>query len=168
MDATPQATANPLSRLHDIAGLDPVSWWPPAPGWYAVFVLLLAAGAAFLYVSQRSHTPTRRHKAQSFAAYAADSLRDIRSETKGKQKIEKLSALLREAAIEKHGRESCAGLEGTAWLSWLQQHDPENFPWEKAGAILTKAPYMPDEKLNRDDILPLIDKMVDALERWVT
>ena len=42
---------DPLSELRDIHLPDPVSWWPPAPGWWIAvgigFGLLAAAGIGF-------------------------------------------------------------------------------------------------------------------------
>ena len=37
-----------LDRLHDIVSPPPAPWWPPAPGWYAlglIVLLLLGVGA---------------------------------------------------------------------------------------------------------------------------
>ncbi len=33
---------DPLSELRDIYLPDPISWWPPAPGWWVLMVLVVA------------------------------------------------------------------------------------------------------------------------------
>ena len=38
-------------QLMEIHGLDPISWWPPAPGWWiGLFLILLTATALFLLI----------------------------------------------------------------------------------------------------------------------
>ena len=43
-----------LAQLYDIRDLDPVSWWPLAPGWWVLIVLALFAAAA-AYWRQWTH-----------------------------------------------------------------------------------------------------------------
>ena len=57
---------------------------------------------------------------------------------------EELSQLIRRIAMSRCGRESCAGLEGKSWLSWLQQNDPKQFQWTEKALILINLPYAPD------------------------
>jgi len=147
-----------LSQLRDIRGLDAISWWPPAPGWWGLVGLLLAiCGAIYFFHHYRNK------KAAKYPAQAKALFKKLRSEQDNKQKAAALSELLRRLAINKYGREACAGLEGRAWLEWLTKKDPQGFDWHKKAKILIEAPYAPEEKITHDDFGPLIA----AAERWI-
>lgn len=143
-----------LSQLHDIKGIDNVSWWPLAPGWYGLIVLCLIVFAAFFYLLQK------RKKRQSRRAV----FDRLRQETDAKRKIAALSELLRRLAVKKHGRQTCAGLEGQNWLNWLSDNDPNGYDWTRHGEILLDLPYAPKDKISNIDLDPLID----AAEGWVS
>ncbi|MBS1202779.1 MAG: hypothetical protein H6R22_1288, partial [Chromatiaceae bacterium] len=57
---------DPLAGLRDWHLPDPVSWWPPAPGWWLVAGLALAACALTLHWWLRRRR--RRHGAPARAA----------------------------------------------------------------------------------------------------
>ncbi len=146
-----------LSQLRDIRGLDAISWWPPAPGWWGLAALLLIAFAVARFSCRQHHALAASRKAEMRALLAR--LREIKD---AKEAAAALSEALRRLAIERHGREECAGLEGAAWLNWLTQHDPAQFDWRANGKILLEAPYMPAGAAIAGEIGPLID----AAERW--
>lgn len=152
----------PLSQLRDIRGIDAVSWWPPAPGWWVLAGLIVLAFIGVWGFRKYRHTQkaneARRVKAEIKALFDA-----LRTEHNGKKKAAALSELLRLLAIRQYGRHECAGLEGTQWLAWLSTHDPDSFDWAVHGKILLKAPYAPDDAVAANDLAPL----VSAAERWV-
>ena len=148
-----------LSQLRDIRGIDSVSWWPLAPGWWILAgALVLIYGLYFLL---------RRHKEKKDLSWQAEvktRLKSIRQLDTSKEKIAEFSELLRHSAIKLYGRESCAGLEGVDWLSWLSEKDPQGFDWVKNAKLLISAPYAPAAKVTNDDL----DRILDAFERWVS
>ena len=148
-----------LSQLRDINGLDHISWWPLAPGWWILLGLIASIWVGVIFYSHYRAKKEASWQAQIKALFA-----DLRAMKSTKEKATALSELLRRLAIHKHGRQSCAGLEGTEWLSWLTQHDPKAFDWVMDGKILIEAPYMPDNMAqDAFDFEPLIK----AAERWV-
>lgn len=151
-----------LSQLRDINGLDAIGIWPLAPGWWVILVLLLAAGAAAWFFAHRTLAPPKPRK-PDWNAEKVSLLSAVRGETDSKKKAAALSALLRQAAMMRHGREACAGLEGTAWLDWLSRHDPAQFDWTSKGKILLEAPYAPATMT----AAPEIDALVAAAEQWM-
>ncbi|CAK0744355.1 hypothetical protein CCP4SC76_1490007 [Gammaproteobacteria bacterium] len=75
-----------------------------------------------------------------------------------------LSELLRRVAMARLGRASCASLTGSAWLKWLENHDPQGFSWTRRGTALLDLPYAPpDQAGHLADLLVLID----ATQHWI-
>ena len=70
--SNPQAqTPNPLDQLRDIHLPEPISWWPPAPGWWILALassVLLAWLLRFLY---------RRYKAKHYRRQALAQLKEL-------------------------------------------------------------------------------------------
>ncbi|MCB1782682.1 MAG: DUF4381 domain-containing protein [Alphaproteobacteria bacterium] len=146
------------AQLHDIKGLDAISWWPPAPGWW-----ILAGVLILLLIAVFGVRVWRRRRAARWQAHVKGLFLSLRRENDARTKVSALSELLRGLAIQTHGRESCAGLEGSAWLAWLSAHDPAGFNWTYDAKILIEAPYAPDGHIAANDLEPLIK----AAERWV-
>ncbi len=128
-----------LSQLRDIEGLDNISWWPLALGWWAVIgvIVVISVTAAFYYWHYtKKEVSWKKHIDSLFS--------NLQNMKTTKKKAAALSELLRRLAIHKYGRKVCAGLEGQDWLNWLTRHDPKGFNWDIEGKILVEAPYMPD------------------------
>jgi len=153
----------PADYLRDIHGLDPVGWWPPAPGWIVVGIaaVLVVAGAVWLARS-----------GFEFLGWRHDARRRLRGlrrrlrEQGPKRSAAELSELLRRIAIARCGRASCAGLSGEEWLAWLARNDPQGFDWLNEGEILLSLPYAPETRVDATQAAQL-ERLVDAALRWV-
>lgn len=137
--------------LRDIRMPEPVSWWPPAPGWW----LLAAVAAALIAYAALRHYRYRRHR----AALAA--IERIRSELAGGGEpvrcLQKLSIVVRRFAITAAGGDvrGVAGLTGAPWLEYLDARgDGERFS-RGAGRLLLHAPYAPAGSVSREQALDL-------------
>lgn len=110
-------TPDPLADLRDWHLPEPVSWWPPAPGWWILLGLVaLASLAAVLWLRGRRRRgrawrAAKQELAALRAAYASD--RDARRYAMG------VSRLLRRLALLRYPRERVAGLSGADWLAFL-------------------------------------------------
>src|SRR4051794_32740486 len=130
-----------LEKLHDIEGLDPISLWPLAVGWW----VLLAGGVLILsllgWMLARRLAFKRSWKNDTLKKLATleEHLTDVTSNVT----LIQLSEYLRRISLKKFSRKECAGLTGSAWLKWLSKNDPKEFDWEKHGVLLIKAPYAP-------------------------
>jgi hypothetical protein len=88
--STPQTqtqTPNPLDQLRDIHLPEPISWWPPAPGWWILALassVLLAWLLRFLY---------RRYKAKHYRRQALAQLKELQELQAGSDSQEQLRAL---------------------------------------------------------------------------
>ncbi len=137
-----------LQQLHDIEGLNPVSMWPLAVGYW----ILIGVGIGlFVYgcLWVRYYFSWRRK--------AFGKLKEIEKTLSA----EELSLILRKIVLKRFKREECAGLFGEEWLLWLQKRDPKKFYWVEKGKLLLSAPYRPDR--SESDIKELIR----AAKRWV-
>ena len=149
--------------LRDIRGLDPVSWWPPAVGWWVLAALLLLALAALVVAwAWRRHTRLRAQQRD-----ARRRLRTLRRQVGRGEALDPagtFSGLLRRVAMLRYGRAACAGLSGEAWLEWLSAHDPNGFDWRIEGRMLLEAPYAP---VDRPLDVPQLQRLIDAGLAWV-
>lgn len=149
---------NPADKLHDIQGLEPVSGWPLAPGWWFVLATVVFIGfvlGLYYYYRRRQQTDWRQLARQQLRALAHLAPRE---------QVTQLALLLRRIAIQRYGRLSCAGLSGQAWLAWLSEHDPRGFNWQQQGAILIAGPYQPKD-------IPIetqqLQQLSQAIEAWI-
>ncbi|NEV60751.1 DUF4381 domain-containing protein [Thiorhodococcus minor] len=110
-------TPDPLADLRAWHLPEPVSWWPPAPGWWILLGLVMLASLAVALWLRRRHRRGRAWRAAKQelaalrAAYASEG--DARHYAMG------LSRLLRRLALLRFPRERVAGLSGADWLEFL-------------------------------------------------
>ena len=141
--------------LRDLHLPDPIGWWPLAPGWWVVLVLL-AAGLAWLawrwYRAWQFEAP-RRHALRELARLEAEYLEHRNPVTLGKA----LSELLRRGMLAYAPRGDMAGLTGEAWLAWLDEGMSVPYFHTEGGKSLLSLPYRrPDDDLSDVDIGALI------------
>ncbi len=159
-------TPNDLAeRLRDIRDIDPVSPWPPGPGWWllalavAIVVILVVRYRPYRFIRQNRSEPDWRKSGTA-------ELRALRARAgteDAKQVASELSELMRRIAMARCGRDACAGLTGKAWLSWLRDHDPHRFDWPNKGALLADAPYAPTLSA---DAATHLETLIDAAMHW--
>lgn len=151
-----------LEQLHDIEGLDPITGWPLAIGWWmliAIGFLLIGVAGYFLF-SQLAFR--RSWKNDTFQKLAC--LEKGLSDETARESVITLSEYLRRIALRRFPRQECAALVGTAWLKWLTAHDPKDFDWEKKGSLLIEVPYAPT--VNSVSVNQVKD-LIRAVKNWV-
>jgi len=133
------------SQLRDIQGLDAISAWPPAPGWWlmlaAVLLAFIVLSLAWNWFKWRRRMP--RGSWQQDASRQLYSLRKRIDRGDTKQLSAELFELMRRIAMARCGRRCCAGLSGERWLNWLAQHDPQGFDWPQYGKAMLEGLYAP-------------------------
>lgn len=151
-----------MQHLRDIEGIDAISPWPLASGWWIsiAFGLLVLGGTIWLLA--RLLTWLRSWKRDTLKKL--DHLeKNLSSSTSG-ETLAFLSEYLRRIAMRRFPRRECAGLVGDAWLNWLKAHDPRQFDWTQKGKLLIKIPYAPSQ-----NELPQqqIKELIQATRYWV-
>ena len=152
------ADSQPLQNLRDIHLPDPVGFWPLAPGWYllAIILLLLAIGISCLVC--RRH---RRGRAKRQALLLLhDYERQYAAGTDAAVISAQISELLRRVALVYYPRTRVAGLNGLLWIGFLNEtSDKINFT-EISGLILD-LPYQ--NKSSGTDLKPLFS----SAKAWI-
>jgi hypothetical protein len=151
-----------LSQLKDIEGLDAISAWPLAIGWWVVIALLAAIifSTIFYLVRQRIFENSWKGSTTKILTEMQNALGNNNTQEIAIQ----LSEELRKIAIKKHSREQCAGLAGNDWLTWLSANDNNGFDWVNNGKLLIEAPYAPSGKnIKKDNV----DLLINATRKWV-
>jgi hypothetical protein len=131
--------ADPLATLRGYHLPEPVGWWPPAPGWWLVALLLcgVLAGLVLWGVRRRRRMAAARSARAELAALrqAVDRDGDAHAFACG------LSRLLRRFALARFPRRGVAGLTGEQWLSFLDVHGGAGRFSRHPGRLLIEAPY---------------------------
>ena len=146
--------------LREIHLPDPISWWPPAPGWWGLTLLLLAILAGVWWWIRR-----RQRRAASALVLARGILLEIRGQYAEHRDhtrlVRELSALLRRVSISTSPRGEVAALTGGAWLEFLDRSLPERPFSSGVGRILIDAPYRPQVEIED------IDALCHLCEQWL-
>ena len=151
-----QLPMDPLSGLRDIQLPPPPLSWPPAPGWWALVLVVIVAMVLGL---RRGLQAWRRGLPRRAAVRAIAQLRDrFRSGEAPDVLSAELATLLRRAAMNRNRRECVAGLTGRDWLEFLD--DDEHHFSEGVGRCLVTAPYARAESVDVEALLSLCEKWV--------
>lgn len=151
--------------LRDIHLPDPVSWWPPAPGWWLLACALIVL-AITLWLGVRRWQKKQRRR-DSLRALKTIRAQFIQHQDKTAL-LRELSILMRRASISFYPRNTSASLTGDAWLQFLDDtsrtRDSSNGFKQGDGKWLATAPYLPD------NTTPDIDSnaLLKLCEQWLS
>lgn len=154
--------------LRDIHLPDPISWWPPAIGWWllaGIIVLSCIALNTWLrYQYQIKHSPANQ------AQQALQAIRiEYQQNSDSQYLIRELSALFRRLCISLFPREKTASLVGEDWLLFLDQCMvlvTENKPFSRGiGHVLIAAPYRQQIDINGQQLLLLCEQWIAAAQQ---
>ncbi len=160
-----------LKQLHDIEGVDPISWWPLAVGWWLVMVVgaIVLGALLFIVINWLIYRRSWKHATIKQLAELEKNLSDATAIAT----VVMLSEYLRRIALKRFARKECAGLEGDAWLKWLTKQDPKEFDWEKNGISLIDLPYAPLERMEMQSLAKhlvsanQVKDLINATKNWV-
>jgi hypothetical protein len=156
MDSTTPTTL----ELRDIHLPEPISWWPPAPGWWFLLGLIaLIIVALFLF---RHYQKKKALKKQVLAEFEniCHQYGDDKNQT---ALVQSLSILLRRTCISFYPRSEAASLTGEAWLRFLDDTGQEKNFSSEHGRLIASAPYLSENtKLDIDT-----EKLIQLCRRWL-
>jgi len=154
----------PELNLRDIALADSVSGWPPALGWWLLLALiLLLAGVAWWGYRRYQNLALKRAVLAEFSALEVR----FKLESELQPLLAELSIFLRRVCLSLpvYRYAECAGLQGEAWLKFLDRALTSNEFENGVGRLLLQAPYAPRlaNHLELDELLPLLRRWLLAL-----
>jgi hypothetical protein len=151
------AAENPASTLplHDIHLPAEVGWWPLAPGWWALFVLLLLS----ILAAWSLRRFWQRRRLRRLALRQLDALSGLPES----ELASALSRLLRRAAISHFPRKETAGLQGQHWLEFLDRPFDDHPFSTGVGRCLSDAPYRPTAEIDGPQVIALCRRWLKRL-----
>lgn len=148
---------DPLEGLRPLHMPPPVSWWPPAPGWWllALLVPALVVGLVWLY---RRGAPRR-------AALAR--LRGIEKAGLGPvETVAAIGVLLKAYALGRFPAAEVAALSGSAWLRFLDEHGGGGRFCDGPGRVLLDGPYRREVEADLGALFGLARYWIKQCRRW--
>ena len=143
---------SPLASLdlRDIHAAATPEFWPPAPGWWVLAVLITAL---LFLAGWQLNKRWRQRQLQSRILKELDAL-DGHSPAEIATGV---STLLRRVALMRYERSEVAPLSGDAWLSFLDSTGGSGAFSDGVGSVLATAPYAAHDvtSTNSDALLTL-------------
>ena len=140
---------DPLSQLRDIHLPDPVTFWPLAPGWW-ILLLLVLVGLVFLgrhaiatLIRRRRLESVMRELDQAHARFTVQSAFNNTRNQAGLDFLATVNALLKRVAQVMYPDSTCSSLTGRDWLQFLDACDQGSAFSRGAGAVLADGAYRP-------------------------
>ncbi|MCW9025185.1 MAG: DUF4381 domain-containing protein [Gammaproteobacteria bacterium] len=142
--------------LRDIHLPDPVSWWPPAIGWWLILIaVILLVLLIPRFIRWLKHKPLNKLAQNEFSEIKER----YQQHQDSHRLLRELSVLLRRVAMSYNSRQNAASLTGEQWLQHLNTLTTENYFSTDLQQTLTLAPYAPKTELN-------IENLLLACESW--
>ncbi len=149
------ATELPLKGIHLP---DPISWWPPALGWWLVFGITFILLNCILWMIWKYFRPNLKKQ----AVKALDRIERAFHENEDAQAcLAELSIFLRRAVLSRKQTKDCASLTGEAWLKILDQPLKKPEFSQGAGQILLNGPYQ--AYVEKEDVA----QAIELCRKWV-
>jgi len=158
------AMTNPLDNLRDIHLPEPVSAWPPAPGWWILAILALSLVVWIIWRIRENYN--QKQLLRVSLSSAAQLEQDYQKHKEPQRLVREYSSLLRRIALARFPRQEVASLTGSDWLTFLDESAKENLFDSEAGQLLLLAPYQkPIDTLI--SVTEQLDQLTVAVHSWI-
>ena len=133
-----------LANLKPLIAPDPVTWWPPAPGWWLLGILLFCV---FITLAMRGWKRWRHYRGTRYQREALQLLESM-------DHVADIALLIRRVAISAFGREHAAT---ATWNEVCASMD------EISLQLLTESQY----RFNKDMPVDTIEHLRQQTELWI-
>jgi hypothetical protein len=156
MPIQPMQGQDPLAQLRDIHLPDPVGFWPLAPGWWLLSLLIILAVIAIGYYLRKRFI-RNRYRRQALAHFNNLKLQQLSPQ----EQLQQINYLLKQTAQAAHSEIDVANLSGKKWLGFLDQSGNTSDFSNGVGQVLEEGPYKPTTTdFNSSELLTLT-------QRWI-
>jgi hypothetical protein len=154
-----------LAQLRDLQTPEATSWWPPAPGWWVVALLVVLALAALVWAWRRRNARLagRREAEASLQRLYEGWQASAKDDSDAACYAQGVLVLLRQIAIHMIGRQEIARSTGAAFIARLNALSATPLPSE-IGLALHEASYRPGQGFDVDAFHPGLESFVEGLE----
>lgn len=152
--------ATSLDNFVDVVSADPISWWPPAVGWW--FVMGLVALWSLVYLIQR----IRRWLRDRYRREALHLLEQIDASSEKGQlaRLVQIDSLLKRVALAAYPRERVASLSGIEWMRFLESTGKDHaFQTEPLVRLASAASDLDTDELSDQHWKTIIT----TCEKWI-
>lgn len=154
---------DPLSQLRDIHLPDPVSFWPPAPGWWLLLLVILIAivfacrHAIAAMIRRRKLASVLTELETAYGLYQ----RQRQDNGHSLHFLATVNSLLNRVTQVLYPDSGSANLTGRQWLRFLDACDNSTLFTEGPGKVLADGMYRPT--FDGD-----ADALYDCARQWIT
>lgn len=153
-------TNSPLQELRDVHLPDPISLWPPAPGWWITFGLAMMGGMVFLWILRNR----RRTQARRLAMNELGAIKQYYDTHRDDQwLVQRLSTIVRRYAMATFPRTEVAGLVGVSWLQFLDRSGRTNQFTDGVGHLLSSGPYQQQAVVSPVELVQLVEHWIQQV-----
>jgi hypothetical protein len=129
-----------LSQLRDIHAAPAVPWWPPAPGWWIVAVLMLAL---LFWMGRRVFARFKNHQRRKQMLAWIDHLNaNIDPQKEPQAYLSTINRIFKLVALRAFPAQQCASLAGQDWADFLAANMQRPKSSESLD-VLASGPYDP-------------------------
>jgi hypothetical protein len=141
-----------LSQLRDIHAAAPVPWWPPAPGWWVLAILLLVLLTWLLRLARARYKIRQRRK--QMLAWVDHLNASIDPQRDPQAYLSTLNRIFKLVALRAFPGQQCAVLAGQDWADFLKEK-MKNSTSADSISVLASGPYDPAPQFDPDMISEL-------------
>ncbi|MBT8063277.1 MAG: DUF4381 domain-containing protein [Xanthomonadales bacterium] len=146
-----------LQQLRDIHGAPDVPWWPPAPGWWVLAVLVLFA--LFLLVRHARRQYQVRKRRERLLHYIEWIETSVDPQQAPGEFLSDLNRVFKLVALRAFPDSGCAELTGNAWVRFIDGNLPEN-GHAKGLDVLAEGPWQRSPEFEAE-------QLAELARRWV-
>lgn len=164
-------SAELLEQLADIHLPGPVSFWPPAPGWWLLALLLLAA---LIVAGLRLRRIIRQRRICAFALaeleriyvdYQAQQATSTDLNNLQLRFINDLNAVLRRVALWHYPAAGIASLGGRAWVDFIREKGDASRINDEIASALREGRFMPQCDIDVESLREFARHWINSLYR---
>ncbi len=156
-------TLNNSLKLRDIHLPGDPSFWPLAPGWWLLLILVLLIGA-WLVFKLLHRMRQKKHQQQILNEYTQLETKLLNNPNN--EAIANINIFLRRLAISKYPRSDIASLTGANWLQFLDESGNTQEFSKGIGRILVDAPYQSGELKNFNS-KEFTSSFISLIRAWI-